>query len=70
MAEFICGKCGETFEKGQIDEEALEEMHRIFGDVPPEDQITVCDDCWRLVMFAGRLEHFIDNVTIVDITPD
>lgn len=47
---FTCGICGETFEKAWSDEEAQEESMRMFGEVPPSEQATVCEDCWlRLV---------------------
>ena len=44
---YTCAKCGGTYEKGWTDEESLAECFAIFGEVPIEDRVLVCDDCWE-----------------------
>jgi hypothetical protein len=46
---FRCGVCLRVFEFEWSDEEALAEMRERFGDVPPEEQVVLCDDCFRIV---------------------
>jgi hypothetical protein len=45
--QFVCGACGKTFEKGRSDEEAEAEMRELWGDLPPEDQVVICSDCFE-----------------------
>lgn len=50
---YQCGKCGGTFEKDWTDEEARQETKRLWGDLPEEDLVVVCDDCFiELVPWA------------------
>jgi len=46
---FTCAVCGGTFGKVRPDEEALADMHRIWGDVPQEQAAIVCNPCHRAV---------------------
>lgn len=53
--EYQCAMCKGVFEKGWTDEEALSEMDRDFGAVPPSERAVVCDDCYRtLPCGAGK----------------
>ena len=47
---YTCSLCGEVFEKGWTDEEAMEESSKQWGDQPPEELEVVCDDCYRKMM--------------------
>ncbi len=51
---FTCGHCGNAFQKGRSDEEAIKEHHLVFGDVPPpEEQVIICEDCWvKIIIWA------------------
>lgn len=46
--EYRCCICGEIFEKGWTDEEAMDEMEKNFGvrEKPTEDNLA-CDDCYQ-----------------------
>lgn len=46
-AKFVCGECGGTFDKGWSDEDAQAEMLANFGELPDDDRVTVCDDCFQ-----------------------
>lgn len=45
---FRCLLCRRTFEKGQTDEEALDEYRRRFGDAEPAEHL-LCGDCDRII---------------------
>lgn len=42
---FTCWRCGGTFATSQTEEEVLAEMRSRFGDVPDEEQESLCDGC-------------------------
>jgi hypothetical protein len=42
---FACWRCGRTFATEQTEEEVLAEMRQRFGDVPTDEQESLCDDC-------------------------
>jgi len=46
---FTCAICGETFEKGWMDEEAAAEAEKVFG-AHLDDDAVVCDDCFKQFM--------------------
>lgn len=48
--QYICGSCGGTFTAGRSHGEALAEMRGNFGEVPPEDQVIICDACYAALM--------------------
>lgn len=47
---FTCAQCHETFARSWTDAEAMMECKAIFGDVPREDLVMVCDDCYQQLM--------------------
>ena len=47
---FVCDNCGGTFPKEWSDEEAEKESQKIFGKIEPEEQATVCDDCFKEIV--------------------
>ena len=50
MHWFKCAACGETFENDDYDEQAeLGEMRRHFGDVPSDEIVSVCEECYKLI---------------------
>lgn len=49
MSKYVCSACLEEFESDRSNEDAVEEMERLFGDVPPKDRTVVCHDCWLLI---------------------
>lgn len=59
---YTCAECGRTFVKTWTDEEALAEMAEMvenFGDVPPEERATVCDDCYEEIMGWAEKEGLL-----------
>jgi DNA-directed RNA polymerase subunit RPC12/RpoP len=45
--EYRCARCGGIFIKGQTDEECLAEMKSIWGDIPENERVVICDDCFN-----------------------
>lgn len=45
--KYICYMCGIEYEKGWSDEEAIWEQHKYWRDVPMEELVPVCDECFR-----------------------
>lgn len=52
--QFTCADCGETFDKGRSDEEALKESKEIWGEIPQEDMEIICEDCYQKMMKGLR----------------
>lgn len=46
---FTCEVCGETYEKGWTDEEAIAEQLEVFGTTSEDDGVA-CEDCYAAVM--------------------
>lgn len=49
---FKCGLCGETFNFNvdpDYEAKAEAESHQHFGDIPLEEKVAVCDDCWAKI---------------------
>lgn len=45
---YKCAMCGGVFVKSVPEEEALVELHELFGEgISPEDCDIVCEDCWQ-----------------------
>lgn len=44
-----CARCGDTFPSAWTEEEALAEMRSNFGDVPEDQRVVVCDDCYQFM---------------------
>lgn len=52
---FTCGHCGNMLQKGCSGAEAIKEHALVFGYVPPpEEQVIICDDCWRSLTVDGQ----------------
>jgi len=47
---YKCAECGETFEKGWSDEEAIGEAEAVLGTYDEENMAVVCDDCYQKIM--------------------
>ncbi|MCJ7776863.1 MAG: hypothetical protein MUP16_00895 [Sedimentisphaerales bacterium] len=47
--KYKCAMCGEIFEKGWSDKEALNESIQYFGEISTEDMVIVCDDCFNKI---------------------
>ena len=48
--EYTCSACGETFNRGRPEEDALKEKDDLFPDIPIEECAIVCDDCFKEIM--------------------
>lgn len=55
--KFLCAACGETFESDKPDEEALAESKLLWGDLPPNDLVVICDDCFQRGVVSAHAEH-------------
>ena len=49
MKKFKCAKCGGVFEKIITEEEAEKEMLEIWGNIPEEERIIICDNCFKSI---------------------
>lgn len=45
--KFICAECNGEFIKGRSDEEALAEKEMLYGDLPIEEMVVVCENCYN-----------------------
>ena len=43
--EYKCARCGNVYEKGWSDEEAEKEANEIWGNIPKEERVVICDNC-------------------------
>lgn len=48
--EYICEICRGIFEKGWSEEEAIEEQRRKFNEEPKDDDVILCENCYRALM--------------------
>lgn len=44
---YKCAVCQETFESAWTDEDAWKESKELWGDLPPESLVVICDDCFQ-----------------------
>jgi hypothetical protein len=49
-SEFQCARCKGIFPKGWSDEESLAESRELFGEIPPEHRVPICDVCFAEFM--------------------
>lgn len=47
--EFRCTACKGIFEKGWSEEEAQKEADEIWGEIPEDEKVIICDDCFNSV---------------------
>ncbi len=45
--EYKCAVCGNVYEKGVTDEEAMVESTNIWGEIPESERKVICDDCFN-----------------------
>ena len=50
---FTCAACGGTFEKACSDEDALAEKDQLWPDVPIEQCVIICHDCFTAMRAAN-----------------
>lgn len=55
--EYTCVECKGTFEKAWSDEKAEKEAQALWGHIPPEHQVLICDDCFRRGNFLAFAKH-------------
>lgn len=48
--EYQCDNCGEVYEKGRPDTEALAESVEKFGYLADNDVAVICEDCYNKMM--------------------
>ena len=51
---YACAACGETFEKAWTDDEAKAEAKELWGDIPEDQMVIICDDCHKRGMARLR----------------
>ncbi len=44
---YTCAICGGTFETDRPEEDVIEELNQVFGNVPIQECEIVCDDCYK-----------------------
>lgn len=47
--EYKCNNCGEIYEYGWSEEEAIKEMVENWGYLPKDERIVICDDCYNFM---------------------
>jgi DNA-directed RNA polymerase subunit RPC12/RpoP len=47
MKKYRCAACGEHHESERSDEDAVAESKLLWGNIPMEDQVVICDDCFE-----------------------
>jgi len=52
--EYQCSHCNKIFMKGLSDKEAEKEAQKLWGNIPLEERIIICDDCFNLVNPEAR----------------
>jgi hypothetical protein len=57
--EFQCAKCGGIFTKRWTDLEAAAETAMRFGDLPTDEQATVCDDCYTALIGWAKSQGLV-----------
>lgn len=57
--EYKCSTCGGIFEKGQTDEEAIEEATQ--NGFPIDEAELVCDDCYNDIMKIMAAAPCLEN---------
>jgi len=45
--EFKCDMCLKIYLKGWGEKEKFAEMREIWGEIPPEERATLCNDCFN-----------------------
>ena len=56
VVEYKCARCGGEFKSNRPEEEVQAEKRQLFGDVPDEECVLVCDDCFKAFMSPGAGE--------------
>lgn len=46
IRKYQCAACGKEFVSPWTEEEALAEAKQLWGDVPKEQMVVICDDCF------------------------
>lgn len=59
---YTCAACGGTFESGWSDEEAEADALLLWGNIPPEETMVICDDCFQRGKDAALAEHHAGKV--------
>ena len=60
--EFRCAMCGGVFEKGNSDEEALEELNGNFPNIDIDDCELVCEDCYNKMIEEYPIKTFYNDL--------
>ena len=47
---YICPACNRTFDKVDTNDDVKAEAEMMWGDIDPDQLVTVCDDCFKTVM--------------------
>jgi len=47
--EYRCMLCGQVYEKGWSEEEAMAESRAIWGQIPQQNLAVICDECWQKI---------------------
>lgn len=58
---YTCSACGNTYDKGRSDDDAMQESKTLWGDIDPADLCVICDDCFERGKAAALIEHHADQ---------
>lgn len=47
MKEVTCGNCSKKFTPAWSNDEAMKESRELFGEVPEDQLVQICDDCFQ-----------------------
>lgn len=51
---FLCTSCGGAFENTWSDEEAEKASKEQFGDIPEDEKVVVCEDCYYKLLEQAK----------------
>ena len=59
---YTCAACGGVFESDWSDEDAAMEAKTLWGDMPADEMVVICDDCFHRGRDDALREHHADKV--------
>lgn len=57
QSTYTCTACGETYDKGRSDEDAMMESKTLWGDLPKDELVVICDDCFERGKASALADH-------------
>ena len=54
---YTCAVCEGKFKRIRDEQEAVNELHELFGEIPIEDCVLVCDACFEVIRPDKQTKH-------------